>query len=281
MKEIITNNLGDIVAFVFTLVFTFILAYIVRRGFDRLLKELNSQEGIDATNYSFLRYIAVAIVYIIGFMMAIYAVPALRTIGSTLLAGAGVLALALSFASQQALSNVISGLFIVIFKPFRIKDRLHLVTKGGIEGVVEDITLRHTVIRNLENRRIIVPNSVISDEVIINSDYGDGFICKKIEVGISYESSIDKARAIIQEEAIKHPLQIDRRTALELENGDPEVVVRVANLGESSVDLRVWVWAKNQKEATIMLCELLETIKKRFDKDGISIPYPHRTITNK
>jgi len=281
MKEIITNNLGDIVAFVFTLVFTFILAYIVRRGFDRLLKELNSQEGVDATNYSFLRYIAVAIVYIIGFMMAIYAVPALRTIGSTLLAGAGVLALAFSFASQQALSNVISGLFIVIFKPFRIKDRLHLVTKGGIEGVVEDITLRHTVIRNLENRRIIVPNSVISDEVIINSDYGDGFICKKIEVGISYESSIDKAKAIIQEEAIKHPLQLDRRTALELENGDPEVVVRVANLGESSVDLRAWVWAKNQKEATILLCELLETIKKRFDKDGISIPYPHRTITNK
>jgi len=281
MEEIITNNLADIIAFVSTLVFTFILAYIVRRGFDRLLKKLNSQEGVDATNYSFLRYIAVAIVYIIGFMMAIYAVPALRTIGSTLLAGAGVLALAISFASQQALSNVISGLFIVIFKPFRIKDRLHVVNKGGLEGIVEDITLRHTVIRNLENRRIIVPNSVISDEVIINSDYGDGFICKKIEVGISYESSIDKARSIIQEEAGKHSLQLDRRTPLEIQNGVPEVIVRVANLGDSSVDLRAWVWAKNQMDAHILLCDLLETVKKRFDDEGIDIPYPHRTITNK
>jgi len=71
-----------------------------------------------------------------------------------MLAGAGILAVAVGFASQAALSNIISGVFVVIFKPFRVGDRLKI---NELTGVVEDITLRHTVIRDLENKRIIIP----------------------------------------------------------------------------------------------------------------------------
>ena len=145
-----------------------------------------------------------------------------------------------------------------------------------MNGIIEDITLRHTVVKDLENRRIIVPNTVISDEIIVNSDYKDDPICKGITIGISYDSDIDKAKNIIFEEAAKHPFQIDRRSAEDIQNNVPEVNVRVINLGVSSVDLKAWIWAKNQPDAFVMGCDLYESIKKRFDKEGIEIPYPHQ-----
>ncbi len=80
------------------------------------------------------------------------------------------------------------------------------------KGIVEEITLRHTIIKDFENRRIIVPNSVISDDIIINSNITDENIRKWVEFGISYDSNVDKAIKIIQEEAEKHPYFIDNRT---------------------------------------------------------------------
>jgi small-conductance mechanosensitive channel len=194
------------------------------------------------------------------------------------LAGAGVLAVAVGFASQQALSNIISGVFIVIFKPFRIGDRVKISDRSGI---VEDISLRHTVIRDFENRRIIIPNAHISEEVIINSDYIDDKICKWIEIGISYGSDVELAKAIIKDEIIKHPLHIDPRTQEQIEEGAILAPVKVINLSESSVDLRGWAWAKDSSDAFNMGCDLFESIKLRFDKEGIDIPFPHRTLIHK
>ena len=133
------------------------------------------------------------------------------------------------------LSNIISGVFIVLFKPFRVNDRLLV---KGLSGTVEDITLRHTVIRDYENKRILIPNAVISDEVIVNSDFLEDKICKWIDVRISYDSDIDKAKAIIREEVENHPLHLDVRTPEQLKEGVANVIVRVILLGEYSVDLR-------------------------------------------
>ena len=214
MEELIYSNINNVIAFCVTLFLTFLIAGIARKVFSRFLNKLEQNQNLDKTNYYFLRYIIIALIYSIGFTLAIYSIPALRAIGATLLAGAGVLALAVSFASQQALSNIVSGLFIVLFKPFKIKDRVILKSKD-LEGIIEDITLRHTVIKNYENKRIIVPNAIISNEVIINADYIDTKVCRHLVFGISYDSSIEKARKIIQEEASKHPLIVDNRTKLD------------------------------------------------------------------
>jgi small-conductance mechanosensitive channel len=232
----------------------------------------------DPTNYLFMRHATVGILYIVGFSIAIYMVPSLRTLASSLLAGAGILAVAIGFASQHALSNIISGVFIVIFKPFRINDRLKI---RELQGIVEDITLRHTVIRDFENKRILIPNAVISDEIIINSDFADDKICRWIEVGISFDSNIDLAKEIMRDEVMKHPLHIDVRSPEQVEKGDPEVPVRVLLLGESSVNLRAWAWAKDSPDGFVMSCDLYESIKKRFDREGIEIPFPHRTLVHK
>ena len=195
------------------------------------------------------------------------------------MAGAGILAVAVGFASQQAMSNIISGFFIVLFKPFKINDRLTI--RDSLSGIVEDITLRHTVIRNFENRRIIIPNSIISDEIVINSDFADDKICKWIDINISYDSDIDTAKQIIATEIIQHPLHLDVRSSEQIEAGEPEVAVRVLSLGEYALNLRAWAWTKDSPDAFVLSCDVYESIKKRFDKEGVEIPFPHRTLVYK
>ena len=258
---------------------TLLVAFIFNRLFHRFIRRNSLLIRNDPTNYVFLRHAITAIIYVLGFSWAVYSLPSLRAVANSLLAGAGILAVAVGFASQHALSNIISGIFIVIFKPFSVNDRLRF--QNGLQGVVEDITLRHVVIRDFENRRILIPNSVISEEVIINADFGDDTICKFLEIDISYDSDIDLARAIMQEEALRHPLRIDGRTPEQIQAGRPEITVRVIALGEYYVRMRAYIWAKNNADAFELGCDLMETIKKRFDREGIEIPFPYRTIVQK
>ena len=237
----------------------YFLAFLVNRFFKRLIRRSTHHLNNDPTNYLFLRHAITGLVYVVGFSLAIYMMPNLRVIANSLLAGAGILAVAVGFASQHALSNIISGVFIVVFKPFRVNDRIQM---RELSGVVEDITLRHTVIRNFENRRILVPNSVISGDVLINSDFGDEKICKWIDIGISYDSDIDKAKTIMREEVLAHPLNIDPRTPKQIEEGVELVQVRVILLGDSSVNLRAWAWAKDNPDAFVLGCDLIESFKK-------------------
>lgn len=174
---------------------------------------------------------------------------------------------------------MISGVFIVIFKPLSVHDVVKIGTL--YHGVVEDITLRHTVIRDFENRRIVIPNSVMGSETIINSNMGDMRIRRHINIGISYDSDVDLAIRIIQEEAMAHPLSLDARTPEEKESGRPEVIVRVIGFGDSAVLLKAYVWAENQIDAFEMHCDLNKAIKKRFDAEGIEIPFPYRTLVFK
>ncbi len=279
MKEQIFTNLEYILTFSLLIAITFLIAFLVNRFFNRLIQHSTDVLQNDPTNYQFLRHAIRAIVFLLGFSAAIYSVPGLKAVASSLLAGAGILAIAVGFAAQQAMSNIISGFFIVLFKPFKVNDRLTI--RGTLTGVVEDITLRHTVIRNFENKRIIIPNSIISDEVVINSDFANDKICKWIEIGISYDSDIDKAKQIMKEEVLQHPLHLDNRSQEQIDAGDPEVMVRVISLGEYSVNLRAWAWAKDSPDAFVLSCDVYESIKKRFDKEGVEIPFPYRTLVYK
>jgi len=264
---------------VLILLLMFLAQYLLRRAFRRFEKSRVHTELEDTTNYRFLYYALLALIYITGIGFAIWNIPSLRHVAQSMLASAGILAIVVGFASQQALGNIVSGIFIVIFKPYRINDRLTI--QDTLRGIVEDINLRHTIIRNFENQRIIIPNSIISNEILVNSNYTDDKLCKFINVGISYSSDIDKAKKIMEEEALSHPFCIDNRTAKDKKEGRKQVTVRVLNFGDSSVNLRAWVWAKNPPEAFEMGCDLNESIKKRFDKEGIEIPFPYRTIVYK
>lgn len=284
MEEYVGQYLPEIyqlpLIIVVIIVLTIITASIVSRLFKVLItkyRDQNDESGL--TSMLFLRRSIVVLVYIAGFSFAIYMIPKFRVIAGSLLAGAGLLAVAVGFASQQALSNIIGGIFIVIFKPYKITDRIQIRT--DLIGVVEDINLRHTVIRNFENKRIIIPNAVISNEILINSNYEDDKICKWIDIGISYDSDIDLAKEIMADHVKDHPHSIDIRTSKDLEEGIPRVMVRVLALNDFSVNLRAWAWAEDPIKAFEMSCDLIESIKKEFDKQGIEIPFPYRTIVQK
>lgn len=262
---------------VLIVIFTVLLAKIINRVYKKFLARSAEKGDINLTTFKFMEHSISTIVYLIGLSFAISMIEFLKPLAQSIIAGAGILAIAVGFAAQQALGNVISGVFIVISKPYQIGDRISM--QDGLRGVVEDISLRHTVIRNFENQRIIIPNSVMSSQILTNSNYTDTKICRLINIGISYDSDIDLAKKIMSEEIINHPLNIDIRSEEDVEKGTPRLTVRLLELGESSVVLRAWAWAKDAPDAFVMECDVLESIKKRFDRSGITIPFPQRTLS--
>jgi small conductance mechanosensitive channel len=263
---------------IFILFLTSLVAFLVNKAFAKFIWQSAKLMQSNPTNYKFLRHTLVALVYIVGIGLAIFQVPELRTVASSMLTGAGILAVVVGFASQHALSNIVSGVFIVVFKPFRVNDRLKI--RENLTGVVEDITLRHTVLRDAENKRIIIPNAVMGNEIIINSDYTDDKIIKTIDMSVSYQSDLQRAKAIMRAEIERHPMQCDPRSAEQMAAGEEPIPVRVTALGEYAINLRGWACAKNAPDAFVMGCDLLESMKDAFGKEGFIIPYPHRTIVH-
>lgn len=257
-------------------------AFILERFIHFLLKRAYKRRGApgreDLTRYRFLKNATRFIVGLMAFASIVYAIPSVKHLAVTLFAGAGILVAILGLATQRAFSNIISGVFIVGFKPFRVGDLLEV---AGHRGTVEDITLRHTVINTFENRRVIIPNALISDEVLINSTINDETTCQFVEFGISYESDLDLAMRILQEEAESHPSCLDHRTEEDLAKGEPKVAVRLIQIADSSLVLRAYAWASDPLTARAMHFDLNRSVKLRFDREGIEIPYPHRTITYK
>lgn len=268
--------------FVFVIIFliTILVAKLFRRFFNKFILKSTVVMRNNPTGYQFVKHLGTALIYITGIGIAIQAIPPLRTLSASLLAGAGILAVAIGFASQSAFSNIISGLFIVIFRPFRVNDRITIEDTFAF-GIVEDITLRHTVIRNPENKRIIIPNSLISNKVVVNSDLVDGKICRFVEVGVGYNADIDKVRQVLTQLIVEHPLCIDNRTAEDIANGLPQVRFRVISLGDFAVTVRAWAWTNNAADSYELVMDMNELILKRFREENIEIPYPHRVVIQK
>jgi small-conductance mechanosensitive channel len=277
MKDNILNYFLQVSTPLVIFVATIIVAFIFRKLYNNFINHSSRIMHNDPTNYKFVGHSMSAIIYLVGFGWAIYEVPQMRQIANSLLAGAGILAVAAGFASQHALSNIISGLFIIIFKPFRVNDRL--LIRDTMQGFVEDITLRHTVIRDFENRRIIIPNTVISDEILINFDFSNDKIVRPIDLNVAMNSNIDLIRKIIQEEVAKHPLFLDNRTPEDIEMGKPKVPVRVIGFTTIGITIRTWTWAIDAGQAYELACDVMESIKNRFDEQNVEMALANKNFT--
>jgi len=259
-----------------TAIACWILIKALRVLMTRRIKRASAILRVDPTRYSFLKNTVSVLIIGLGIAVVFNLIPELRKLALPIFAGAGVLAAVIGFASQQALSNIVGGIFIVIFRPFRVGD---IIKIGQIHtGTVEDITLRHTIIRNFENKRIVIPNAIMNAEIIENAHLSDERVCIHLEIGISYSSSIDLAMEIMRNESEKHPLSIDPRTPSDIEDNIPRTPVRVISLNDSAVLLRAWVWANNPSEGFTLRCDLLKNIKHQFDSKGVEIPFPQRVV---
>lgn len=258
---------------------SYIVSFILRKILNFYINRSSRLIQADPTHFSFIKNSVSFIIFTIAFFMIVAQIPSLNEIADKLVFGAGILTAIIGFASQKAFANIISGIFILFFKPYRVTDTIEVSSEH--KGTVEEITLRHTIIRNYENRRIIIPNSVINDATILNSTITDSRIRKFIDIGISYDSDFDKAVRIIREEIKNHRNFIDVRTEEEIEANVEPVLTRMTSHSDSAIMIRAYAWAEDNDRAFELYCDTLESVKKRFDREGIEIPFPHRTIVFK
>lgn len=301
-----SDNFGTLLFIILVGIGTIVIARTVNNVMESYFKKASTRLHMDTTTFRMFRHITVATIYFIGLIVVIFSIPDLRSLSVAMFTGAGLAGIVIGFAAQNTLSNIIAGIALALFQPFRVGDRLTIMNEYG---KVTDLNLRHTVIITWDNRRLIIPNSVISNEAIINWTIEDPAVIWPIEVGISYDSDISLAKKIMIEEARKNPKVMSPQTVeysvikpsiLKPEgfaNGlinpsvlhtvDPdfrergEVKVYLTELGDFAVNLRMLVWFKDRSDAYSSGCEIREAIKNRFDSEGIEIPYPYRTIVYK
>jgi small conductance mechanosensitive channel len=175
----------------------------------------------------------------------------------------GAAGLAVGLALQGSLSNFAAGVLIVIFRPYRVGD---FVEAAGIAGVVEQVQILTTVLKTGDNKQIIVPNAQIMGSIITNYSAND---TRRVDmtVGVSYDDDLDKVRATISELVDADPRILK----------EPECTIAVAALADSSVNFAVRPWVKTADYWGVMF-DLTEAIKKRFDKEGISFPFPQQDV---
>jgi small conductance mechanosensitive channel len=175
----------------------------------------------------------------------------------------GAAGLAIGLALQGSLSNFASGVLIVLFKPYRVGD---WVEAGGISGTVERVDILTTIFNTGDNKKVIVPNGQVMGTIITNYSANDQRRVDMV-VGVSYEDDLDKVRATLEE-----LIAADDRIL-----SDPPHKIAVSELGDSSVNFVVRPWVKTEDYWGVMF-DMTEAIKKRFDQEGISFPFPQQDV---
>ena len=208
-------------------------------------------------------------------IMAIICISGLFTttkaLSATLLTSSSLLVAVVGFAAQQVLADVISGVMLSWSRPFNLGEKINISTLG-ISGIVEDMTVRHTVIRTYHNSRMIIPNSVINKAIVENSNYTSDYIGNYMEVSVSYESDLEKAIEVMKETIEGHPLVVDIRP-------DPsegaKVSVMVKALADDGIILKSTVWTRTLDDNFTACSDIRRLLKANFEREGISIPYRH------
>ncbi|APW99448.1 mechanosensitive ion channel protein [Halobiforma lacisalsi AJ5] len=262
MGATIADSLEGLILFVAAFVVVYgigkaVLLPIVRRGLEARELDAHAQKPLLKLATFGVVFLAVAVAF--GF----------AGFGNFLVSMAGIAAagaLAVGLAMQSTISNFVSGVFIYIDKPFRIGDWIEWEDHSG---VVEDISLRVTRVRTFDNELLTVPNAQLTESVIKNPVEADQLRMKFV-FGIGYDDDIDQARRIIVDEAERHPDILD----------DPAPSVRLTELGDSDVGLqsRFWIADPSRADFVRIRGEYVTEVKRRFDEEGIDIPYPVRTL---
>ncbi len=247
--------------------FSRIVRFVIRKVINKRNK--SRHRDYSTTSLKFLMNSVKFFAGLIALFVIIFSVPIFRAKATFIFSGAGILAAILGFAAQAAISNLIAGAFIVIFKPFRVGDFIRL-DKLRV-GIVEDITLRHTVINNFENKRLIIPNSVISTESILNHTIEDSKVLSFNDFNIDLYANIDLARKIIQEEIKKLEHTIDNAES-KISKYKDKVDVRFISSDNHKVLLRAYVWTSEPFEEYRNRAILFENVHKRFVAEGVELP---------
>lgn len=252
-----------LVPFVINLVIAVVIFYVgrtVARVVTKATAKVLTRGKVDGDLVKFMSDVLYTLLYAIVIIAALERLGVRTTAAIALIGAAG---LAVGLAMQGSLGNFASGVMIIIFKPYRIGD---LVALAGYTGDVEGIHVFNTVVITRDGKKIIIPNGQITGSVIENIS-ARGKIRVDMVFGIGYRDDIDKAKSVL-----KAILAADDRVMQ-----DPAPQVAVSELGESSVNFVVRPWVHPDVYWDAMF-DITERVKKEFDKNGISIPFPQRDV---
>ena len=237
-----------------------VVGLILINSFSRFLRKFMKKREVDPTLIPFL----VGMISVLLKVMLIISVVDIVGVKTTsFVAVLGAAGLAVGLALQGSLSNFAGGVLIMIFKPYQVGD---YIQAQGEAGTVRAIQIFNTVLNTPDNRKIIIPNGAISSGTITNFSAEE---TRRMDLvfGIGYDDDLEKAKNVLKE-----MVEADGRIL-----PDPAPFIGVTSLGESSVDLLVRIWCKKEDYWDIHF-DWQNNVKLRFDKENISIPYPHRTV---
>lgn len=226
----------------------------------KLIRKLLKKSKVEETLVSFITsmsYVA---------MMVFIIIAALNQLGfqtASFVAVLGGAVLAVGLALQGSLSNFAAGVLMIIFKPLKVGD---FIEAGGSSGVVEEIGIFTTVLKTPDNKKVIIPNAKVTGDKIVNFTAKDQ---RRVDIvaGVSYNDDLDKVRTVLEQ-----VLAEDDRILK-----DPAPMIGVLELANSSVNFTVRSWVKTEDYWNVFFATQ-EKIKKRFDAEGISIPFPQRDV---
>lgn len=261
--EVITIIKTSGVDFAINLVTAIVIFYVGRmvvRLLTRGLRRVMERQQVDLTLVTFVSNLVSMVLLIIVIIAAISALGIQTTSFIAILGAAG---LAVGLALQGSLSNFAAGVLIVLFRPYKVGD---WVEAAGISGSVEQVQILTTVLKTGDNKQVIVPNSQIMDSVITNYSANE---TRRVDmvVGVSYDDDLDKVRSTVQELVSADDRVLD----------EPACTIAVSELADSSVNFVVRPWVKTS-DYWVVLFDLTEAIKKRFDEKGISFPFPQQDV---
>lgn len=241
-------------------VIIFYIGRLVARILTKALRTVMQKQEVDKILESFVCNLAYWVVMLFVIIAAISQIGIETT---SLIAVMGAAGLAVGLALQGSLSNFAAGVLIVIFRPYRVGD---FVEAAGVSGTILQVQILTTMMKTADNKEIIVPNSQIMGSIITNYSAND---TRRVDmlIGVSYGDDLDKVRKTVQE-----LVDADDRILK-----DPACLIAVAELAESSVNFAIRPWVKTNDYWAVKF-ELTEAIKKRFDRDNISFPFPQQDV---
>ena len=238
----------------------FIVGRWVAKGVRRLIVRAMIKGKVDETLVSFLGHLTYFA------LLAFIIIAALNQLGiqtTSFIAILGAAGLAVGLALQGSLANFAAGILMIIFRPFRVGD---YVEGGGTAGIVEEIQIFTTKLRTPDNNSIIVPNAKITGDNIVNYSANDSRRMDMI-VGVSYDEDYDQVKELLQDILAKDGRILE----------EPAPTIGIVEFGNNSVNFAFRPWVKTSEYWDVYFA-LTEAIKKRFDEEGITIPYPQRDV---
>jgi len=243
-----------------TAIIIFYLGRLVVRVLTRGMRKVMEAQEVDKTLISFTSNLASTVLLTV---VIIASVGALGVQTTSFIAVLGAAGLAIGLALQGSLSNFAAGVLIVLFRPYKVGD---WIEAAGISGGVEEVQILTTILKTGDNKQVIVPNAQIMNSIITNYSAND---TRRVDmvVGVSYDDDLDKVRSTLEELVAAEDRILD----------DPGCTIAVSALADSSVNFVVRPWVKTSDYWGVMF-DMTEAIKKRFDKDGISFPFPQQDV---